>query len=489
MKAKKLLLINPVSYHRKGFSVGKWGTETPLALGILAALTPPDFEVQILDEVHEKFHFTDADIVGITAFTITVARAYEIAALYREKNIPVVLGGIHASMVPDEAIHYVDSVVIGEAESVWEIVLNDFRAGNLKKVYRGEYTDLKNAPKPRIDLFRYKYQSSNIQTSRGCPMNCEFCSVTLFNGHKYRERPVEEVLDELALSHSFPQYFFVDDHIVNNSKKAQDRMIKLFRGMVDRKLQKPWFGQGSLNIADNEEVLKWAHRSGCYMILTGFETEKEEGLKGIGKQRNLRRGSGFYKKMINRMHKHRIAVLGAFIFGLDTDSEQDILDRAEYIKKSRVDAMQLSILTPLPGTKVFQRAVDENRLLYTNFPADWQKYHFIEVTMKPAKMTADRLKELMLQVNRSLYCKENLRRRMFKTLWRTRSFIAAYQAYSYNFTYGRMGLEEEIYQDTIKEGLNMNLEWKNRPRSKYLNRTDWIIALFYKTVWRRYAES
>jgi hypothetical protein len=104
-------------------------------------------------------------------------------------------------------------------------------------------------------------------------------------------------------------------------------------------------------------------------------------------------------------------------------------------------------------------------------------------------MSAARLKELMLQVNRSLYCKENLRRRMFKTLWRTRSFIAAYQAYSYNFTYGRMGLEEEIYQDTIKEGLNMNLEWKNRPRSKYLNRTDWIIALFYKTVWRRYAES
>jgi len=339
---KKLILISPTNTIRKGFSLGN-GTQTPLGLGIIAGLTPETFDIRIIDEVFEKFEFQDADLVGITAFTNTVSRAYEIAAIYREKNIPVVLGGIHASMMPDEALHYVDSVVIGEAESVWAGLIQDFLQGSLKKIYKGEYLDMNKAAKPRFDLYRHNYESANIQTTRGCPMDCEFCSVTQFNGHKYRERSVEEILDEIELCFDYPQLFFVDDHLVNNSKKAQERAIRLFKGMVKRKLRKPWFGQGSLNIVDNEKVLKWAHRSGCYMILTGFETEKTEGLKEIGKHRNIKRGTDFYKMMVKRLHKHHIAVLGAFIFGLDTDTEQDIYDRYEYINNSKIDALQLSL--------------------------------------------------------------------------------------------------------------------------------------------------
>ncbi len=481
---KKILLINPIIKYRKGFSVGR-GTQAPLGLGIIAALTPEEFEVEILDEVHDDFELKNADLVGLTSFTFNIPRAYEIASMYREKGVPVVLGGIHASMMPDEALQYVDAVVIGEAESVWNILLSDFLNKKLKQKYYGEYLDMSNSPHPRLDLFSSKYQSATVQTTRGCPMDCDFCSVTLFNGRKYRERPIDQVLDEIEKNDKYPQLFFVDDHIVNNSKNAQKRAISLFKGMVERGIQKPWFGQGSLNIVDNDEVLKWANKSGCYMILTGFESEKTDGLETIGKRRNLKRGVKFYEQVIKKMHKHHIATLGAFIFGLDSDTEQDIIDRYKYIKNSRVDVMQLSILTPLPGTRVYKKAVDEGRLLKNKFPDDWKYYHFVEVTMKPKNIEPIRLRELMRMINRDLFCKENLRKRMFRTLWYTKSFTAAYQSYAYNCTYGRMGLEDEIYDDT-KEGLNFNLEWKNRPRSKYLNRTDWIIVIFYHTFWRRY---
>ena len=482
----KILLINPFINYRKGFSVGIC-TQAPLGLGIIAALTPDDFDIEILDEAQDEFVYTDADLVGITSFSYNVPRAYEIAAMYREKGVPVILGGIHASMMPDEALQYVDSVVIGEAESVWNELLQDFLNHNLKSKYFGEYLDMSNSPQPRLDLFSPKYKSATVQTSRGCPMDCEFCSVTQFNGHKYRERPVEQILDEIEKNDKYPQLFFVDDHIVNNSKGAQQRAITLFKGMVKRGITKPWFGQGSLNIVDNEEVLKWMNRSGCYMILTGFESEKAEGLQGIGKRRNLKRGVDFYDEVVRKMHKYHIAVLGAFIFGLDTDDEKDIWNRYLYIKNSKIDVMQLSILTPLPGTKVFQRAKEEGRLIKNNFPEDWKYYHAAEVTMKPKKIESERLTSLMKEINRDLFCKENLRHRMFKTLIRTRSFTAAYQSYAYNFTYGRMGLEMEINDDSL-DGLNANLEWKNKPRSKYLKHTDWIMVLLYNTVWRKYRQ-
>ncbi|HOO52598.1 MAG TPA: cobalamin-dependent protein, partial [Alphaproteobacteria bacterium] len=148
-RKKKILLINPIIQYRKGFSVGR-GTQAPLGLGIIAALTPSDFDVEILDEVHDTFELKDADLVGLTSFTFNVPRAYEIASMYRAKGIPVVLGGIHASMMPDEALAYVDSVVIGEAESVWNVVLSDFLANSLKKKYFGEYLDMSNSPQPRL---------------------------------------------------------------------------------------------------------------------------------------------------------------------------------------------------------------------------------------------------------------------------------------------------------------------------------------------------
>lgn len=484
---KRLMLISPTSQHLKGFALRDNTKFPPIGLGIIASLTPEHWDIQLIDENFDKFEFVDADLVGITAFSVNAPRAYDIASVYRKKGIPVVMGGIHASMMIDEALEYVDTVVKGEAESIWPTVIADFEAGELKSFYQGEYLDMKNAPKPRVDLFSDKYIFGSVQTSRGCPMDCSFCSVTAFNGHKYRERPVEEVLDEIELSKDKPYLFFVDDHIVNNSKRAQQRAIDIFKGMVDRGLQRNWFCQASLNVADNEEVLKWAHKSGCYMILTGIESEKPEALQSISKRRNLSRGVSYYQTVFKKMHKYKIAALGTFIFGLETDEEKDILARRDFILKCGVDVVQASILTPLPGTSVFKRAMDEKRLISDDLPQFWERLHFMEVTMKPAKIEVDRMKALMSEVYRSIYCKENLRRMMFRTLIRTRSFRTAYLAYSTNINYGRLSLENEIMDENI-DGLDMNMEWKNKPRSNYLRRTDWIFKLFYLTFLRKFCE-
>ena len=195
MEKKRLLLINPVNTYRKGYLLRRESKQAPLALGILAALTPPDWSIKILDENFKEFRYREADLVGITAVTASVNRAYEIAAMYRSKGIPVVLGGIHASSLPDEALRYVDSVVIGEAEGSWARLLADFDNGSLQKTYTSALSNLKNTPPARHDLFHPGYFFASIQTSRGCPMDCEFCSVPSFNGHQYRLRDPESVVD------------------------------------------------------------------------------------------------------------------------------------------------------------------------------------------------------------------------------------------------------------------------------------------------------
>ena len=245
-----LVLVNPVNPNKTGLTVNESSRFPPLGLGIIAALTPDSYQVILIDENIEPFKFIPGDLVGITAFTSSANRAYEIAGIYRKAGIPVVMGGIHASMASEEAGHYADSIVTGEAEGVWRGLLNDFEHGALKPRYEGIAGDLTGSVVPRRELFSPKYLFASVQTSRGCPMDCYFCSVSPFNGRKYRQRPVEEVLDELE---SIPQdfVFFVDDNILGYGEGAEERAIGLFKGMVMRKMGKSWFCQASINFGDN----------------------------------------------------------------------------------------------------------------------------------------------------------------------------------------------------------------------------------------------
>jgi radical SAM superfamily enzyme YgiQ (UPF0313 family) len=411
----------------------------PLGLGIVAALTPGHWDVEVLDENFEPFEYREADLVALTAFTAAATRAYGIAALYRDKGIPTVLGGIHASMVPEEAAQYVDTVVIGEADSVWAKVIPDFEAGKLLAMYRGESLDLRGLAKPRHDVFHPGYMFSSIQTARGCPMDCEFCSVSAFNGRRYRQRPVEEVLDELE---AVPRrmVFFVDDNIIGYGRRAAERAIALFKGMAERGIKKDWFCQASMNFADNEEVLKHAAKSGCRMVFLGVEAENTDALEEVNKKLNVRMGVDAYEEVFRRINRHGIAVLGAFIYGMDGDTREALRRRTDYILKSGVDVMQTTHLTPLPGTRLFSKLRDEGRLLFTSFPADWDHYDMTEVAFKPLLMEPQELADVMQESVRRLYRRRSIWRKFAKTWRATRSLTTAMWAYSSNINYRNVAL-------------------------------------------------
>lgn len=422
---RKLLLINPISPDNRGISVNQGQRYPPLGLGMVAALTPDTWDIEILDEVFDPYNyetdFRDADLVGFTAFTFTVVRAYEIAAIYRARGIKTVIGGIHASMLPEEAMQYVDAVVVGEAEGIWTQVISDFEEGNLKTRYEGGLCELKGQPKPRHDLFHPGYWFAAIQTTRGCPMNCSFCSVTAFNGNHYRMRPVEEVLDEIESVQHKSMLFFVDDNIIGYGKESREHALAIFRGMVERGITKQWFSQASINFADNDEVMQAASDSGCRLILLGIEAEKAEQLKEANKMLNAK-NVGSYENIFRRIHRHNISILGTFLFGMDSDSAQSMRDRVKYILNSGVDAYMTTILTPLPGTVLFNRLKQENRLLDMNYPEGWGQYQFTNVVFKPGKMSPDELLDEMMKNWKKIYSLRTIRWKAFKTFINQRNW-------------------------------------------------------------------
>ena len=434
---RRLVLINPVNPARVGLTVNRSSRFPPIGLGIVAAATPSSWDVKLLDENWGPFSYQEADLVGITAFTASANRAYEIASIYRQRGVPVVIGGIHASMCPEEALCFADAVVIGEAEAVWPQVIADIEAGCLQQIYRGGWSDLSGVPSPRRDLFHPGYMFASVQTSRGCPMDCEFCSVTAFNGRRYRRRPPEEVLAELE---TIPEkmIFFVDDNIIGYGKESRDQALAIFKGMVERKLNKWWFCQASLNFGDDDEVVSWASRAGCKMVFLGLEAQEVGALEEVNKHLNINRGVDYYPLAFRRINRAGIAVLGAFIFGMDGDTAGKLQQRAEYMIHNDIDVMQTTFLTPLPGTRVFDRYLKEKRLLYTDFHKDWDHYDMTEVIHRPGSMEPENLSRIMIEINRRIYAWPVLFRKAISTFRKTRSFTAMCFALMSNMNYRRV---------------------------------------------------
>ena len=335
-----------------------------LGIVTLAALTPDNIDVAVSDENVERIDFDGQyDLVGITAMTPSALRAYEVAAAFRERGKTVVLGGFHPSFMPDEAVQHCDSVVIGEAEGIWPRLLGDFAAGRLQKLYRQEaFSDLRGQPIPRRDLFRrgvYKLPST-IETGRGCPFACNFCSVTTFHGKKYRFRPVEEVITEVETLRG-KLMFIVDDNVIGSPAHAKE----LFRALIP--CDKRWIGQASLNLGRDPELLDLAARSGCIGLFMGFESLSPESLAEAGKTHNSVQR---YEEDVKRIRDRGISIHGAFIFGFDHDDE-GVFDRTiDFVRKNRLDSASFSTLTPFPGTPTYRKLDSEGRLV----TRDWSRY-------------------------------------------------------------------------------------------------------------------
>lgn len=431
---KNLLLIYP---YQLGNAVGYGETSglglPPLGLGIIAALTPDNWNIKIIDETVEPINFDEkCDLVGLSVLTANVNRGYEICDKFRKRHVPVIMGGIHCSLLPDEALHFADCVVIGEAENIWGKVIDDFEKGVLQKRYEGERPTLVNMPWPRRDLYRHKYETDVIQTTRGCPFNCEFCVVTRFNGHKFRTRPVNEVLDELASIKSKIVYM-LDDNFFGGAN-GKDRAMAIFKGMIDRKLNKYWATQTTVNIADDDEVLEYAYKSGCRGIYIGIESVDRTNLQLINKTSNIKLNNDGIKQSIKRMHKHGIAVLGAFIFGCDNDDVSIFQKTLDFINDTGLDMFDLSMPMPYPGTKMYDRLEKEGRLIYRDFPAQWSLYNEQNVLIKPTKMSiCDLVRGFDYVVQKKLSISAIVIQG-FRTLWNTRSIVSTWGSFRLNLS-------------------------------------------------------
>lgn len=265
-------------------------------------------------------------------------------------------------------------------------------------------------------------------------MDCDFCSVTSFNGHRYRRRPTQEILEELK---TIPQkmLFFVDDNIIGYGQESRNATLELFKGMVALNLDKIWFCQASLNFADDEEVLHWAAKAGCKMVFLGLESEDTGALEVVEKRLNLQRGVDSYSAVFERIHRSGMAVLGAFIFGMDGDTMQKLELRGDYMIRSAVDVMQTTYLTPLPGTRLFDRLKKENRLLYSNFPQDWTHFDMTEVVFAPGRLKKEDLVYGMRSANKKMYSSSVLIQKAIKTFLLTKNGMAAMFAWSSNQNY------------------------------------------------------
>ena len=442
---KKLLLINPVG-RTSGYLLSKFSTIPPLSLAYIAAITPSDWEVKIADENFEQFVFEDADLVGISAFTSNINRAYEIAHTYRERGIKVILGGIHVSMLPDEALKYADAVVIGEAEGIWGKVIEDFNNNRLSGKYIGPRIDLsQNSVKPRRDLMDSRYLFHSIQTSRGCPFNCNFCTVSRYLGKEFRQRSAHDVLNELKEIES-DYLFFLDDNLIGHSRESKKRASQIFEGMIALGLNKKWWMQTSIDSANDNSVLKLAAEAGCMLAFIGFETISAPVLKSMKKGINQNIGIENYKRVVDAYHSHGIGVVGAFIIGNDYESPPFYKELAKFLVRSGIDVVQISILTPLPGTKFMEQTMKDGRLLYRSFPGDWDKYRLSYVVRRPEGLDPETIYIGNNYVKNHIYSFPRNQFRLLKSLLGLGNLTNFYAVYRYNKALKKSWLGSHYYQ-------------------------------------------
>ena len=447
----RLYLINPSNplvaiTHVKESHWNRYRVWKPLSLMVLAGLTPPEWEISIIDENLGAPNYeamVRPDLVGITAFTSQANRAYEVAAHFRGLGAPVVMGGIHATMCVDEAMERVDSVVTGEAEGIWSQVLEDARNGGLKRRYDGGLAEISDVPIARHDLLDTGYACGAIQTTRGCPLNCSFCSVTAFNGAHYRQRSIADVVREFQLIRE-KYVLVVDDNLIGTSYRHTARAKELFRAMAQANLGKRWVAQASINFADDEEILALAAKAGCTGVFIGFETPSPEGLSELGKKFNLLRGRDFCAS-VRRIQRHGILVAGSFIIGLDVD-EPGIGKRiAEAASQYGVDNLNSLFLTPLPGTRLWDQMKSEDRIALDTFPEDWKYYTLTFPVARYKNLSLEGIIEEMISCDREFYSIPRILRRVWSSLWqRRRPLISVVGNFSYR---NNLRLNRRAYAD------------------------------------------
>ena len=400
----RLTLIHPCIGRRVGERyIRTWQME-PLAPAVLAGLTPRDVEVKFYDDRMEVIPYDErTDLVAISVETYTARRAYEIASEYRRRGVPVVMGGFHATLVPDEVAEYADSVVIGEAEGLWPQVVDDARSGRLQPLYRApKRPSLAGAIADRSIFLGKRYLPLGlVEAGRGCHFACEFCAIQSYFNSTQTRRPAEEVCDEVRRMKK-PLYFFVDDNITSNLDQAKE----LYRQLIPLKIR--WVSQASINVAHDEELLKLLKASGCQGLLIGFESLNPANLKRMHKSFNTMKGG--YEVALENLRRHGMRLYVTFILGYDGDSYESLHEVVRFAERHKFYIVAFNHLTPFPGTPLYERLQSEGRLLFDKWWLD-PNYRYGMVPYTPAGMTADEVKEGCISARKEFYRWSSIARR------------------------------------------------------------------------------
>lgn len=403
---RRLTIIHPAIGHRRGEKyIRSWQME-PLPAAAIAGLTPPDIELRFHDDRMEHIPFdepTDAAVLSVE--TYTAMRAYQIASEYRRRGVPVVFGGFHPSLLPDEAERFAEAIVIGEAETVWAEVVDDLRHGTLKKRYQSAQAPTLQG----IRLDRSIYAAKRylplglVETGRGCRFPCEFCAIQSFFQRSHRARPVDEVISELrALRDRYKLFFFVDDNFAADIAACKE-LLGAMQGLGIR-----WVTQMSINAAHDEELLALLARSGCKGVLIGFESLDADTLDAMGKRFNRMRGG--YGVALDKLRRHGIRVYGTFVFGYDRDTEASFDQAVDFALEQRLYIAAFNHLTPFPGTPLYERLQREGRLRFDNWWID-PGYRYNDLPFRPARLTPGQVTAGCVQARRRFYGLPSILRR------------------------------------------------------------------------------
>jgi len=378
----------------------------PLAPATLAGLTPRDRDttIRFYDDRTEAIPFDEpADLVALSVETYTARRAYQIASEYRRRGVPVVMGGFHPTLMPDEASEFAESIIIGEAEGLWPGVIEDFRAGRLQRVYRQAQRPSLSGLRPDRSIFAGKryLPVGLVEAGRGCHFRCEFCAVQSYFANTQTRRPADEIIDEIRRIKR-PLLFFVDDNITSNMDQAKE----FFRALIPLKVK--WVSQASINAAHDEEFLKLIKASGCQGLLIGFESLNPENLKRMRKSFNTMRGG--YERALENLKRHEIPLYVTFILGYDEDHGDTLQETLAFAERHRFYIVAFNHLTPFPGTPLYDRLEREGRLLYDRWWLD-PAYRYGMVPFAPRGMTAEDVKQRCIEARQQFYSLRSILKR------------------------------------------------------------------------------
>jgi radical SAM superfamily enzyme YgiQ (UPF0313 family) len=414
----KLTLIHPCVGRRGGERyLRSWQME-PLPPATLAGLTPPDVEVRFYDDRMEAIPYDEpADLVALSVETYTARRAYQIASEYRRRGVPVVMGGFHPTLCPDEAAQYAEAIVVGEAEEIWPRVIDDARHGRLERKYQASRRPPLRGLRPDRRIFRGKryLPIGLVEAGRGCHFRCDFCAVQSMFDSTQTRRPIDDVLAELsALRSEKKLFFFVDDNITSNMAQAKDWL----RALAPLGLR--WVSQASINAAHDEEFLDLLVKSGCRGVLIGFESLDPDALSAMNKRFNTMRGG--YEAALANLRRAGLRLYATFIFGYDGDTRASFRRAVAFAREHRFYIAAFNHLTPFPGTPLYARLDAERRLLFEAWWLD-ERYRYNMVPFRPASMTAGDLQRECLAARHDFYGWGSIVRRGFDAVNRADRFM------------------------------------------------------------------